>query len=156
MGSLWGWNANHRLRRQTETPAEQMRAVRQRFGCVWPQEGLESGARKSSIIVRSGTEGSDKTDGQQARKVDSRQDRVGAETGQQFGGKTNRIEMLEEDAKVSGRGCRMQNRWLIIPWMETGVSGGRRSSEEAIHSAGVISRGQLKTPICEKSEELEF
>lgn len=64
--------------------------------------------------------------------------------------------MLEEDAKVSERGFHMQSRWLIKPWMETGASEGRRSSEETIHFDGVTSKGQLKSHICEKSEELEF
>jgi hypothetical protein len=41
--------------------------------------------------------------------------------------------------------------------METGALGGRKSnSEEAIHSAWVMSNGQLKTHICENSEALEF
>lgn len=48
----------------------------------------------------------DKIDGQQqARKVDSRQYREGAQTGQQFGGKTNRIEKMLRFLK-EGSTCR--------------------------------------------------
>lgn len=70
---------------------------------------------KSSIVDRSGTARSDKTDGQQARKVDTRPYREGTQIGQQFGGKMNRIEKLKKNASVSENGLHMQSRWVIKP-----------------------------------------